>query len=34
MTRDKVVMAVMADLNRRSEIGIKKYNTTLERAPL
>lgn len=34
MTRDKVVMAVMTDLNRRSEIGIKKYNTTLERTDL
>lgn len=34
MTRDKVVQAVMADMNRRSEIGIKKYNTTLERTDL
>lgn len=34
MTRDKVVMAVMSDLNRRSEVGIKKYNTTLERTDL
>lgn len=34
MTRDKVVIAVMTDLNRRSEIGIKKYNTTLERTDL
>lgn len=34
MTRDKVVLAVMTDINRRSEIGIKKYNTTLERTDL
>lgn len=34
MTTDKVVLAVMADLNRRSEVGIKKYNTTLERTDL
>ena len=34
MTRDKVVMSVMTDLNRRSEIGIKKYNKTLERTDL
>ena len=31
MTTDKVVLAVMSDLNRRSEVGIKKYKTTLER---
>jgi len=34
MTTDKVVLAVMSDLNRRSEVGIKKYNTTLERTDL
>ncbi len=34
MTTDKVVLAVMADLNRRSEVGIKKYNTTLDRTDL
>ena len=34
MTQDKVVLAVIADLNRRSEVGIKKYNTTLERTDL
>ena len=34
MTTDKVVLAVIADLNRRSEVGIKKYNTTLERTDL
>ena len=34
MTRDKVVIAVMTDLNRRSEIGVKKYKTTLERTDL
>lgn len=34
MTTDKVVLAVMADLNRRSEVGIKKYKTTLERTDL
>lgn len=34
MTHDKVVLAVISDLNRRSEVGIKKYNTTLERTDL
>lgn len=34
MTTDKVVLAVIADLNRRSEVGIKKYNATLERKDL
>ncbi|MDM1049485.1 hypothetical protein [Sphingobacterium hotanense] len=34
MTTDKVVLSVMADLNRRSEVCIKKYNTTLERTDL
>ena len=34
MTHDKVVLSVIADLNRRSEVGIKKYNTTLERTDL
>ena len=34
MTTDKVVLAVIADLNRRSEVGIKKYNATLERTDL
>ena len=34
MTTDKVVLAVKSDLNRRSEVGIKKYNTTLERTDL
>lgn len=34
MTTDKVVLAVMSDLNRRSEVGLKKYNTPLERTDL
>ena len=31
---DKVVEAVRADLLQRSQVGIKKYNTTLERTDL
>lgn len=34
MTTDKVVLAVMADLNKRSEAGLSKYNTSLERTDL
>lgn len=33
-TTDKVILAVMSDLNRRSIVGIKKYNTTLSDANL
>lgn len=32
--KDSIVEAVRADLQRRSEIGIKKYNTTLDRIDL
>jgi len=32
--KDSIVEAVRADLERRSEIGIKKYNTTLDRIDL
>lgn len=32
--KDSIVEAVRADLQRRSEIGIKKYNTTLDRTDL
>lgn len=32
--KDTIVEAVRADLQRRSEIGIKKYNTTLDRTDL
>ena len=31
---DKIVEAVRADLLQRSQVGIKKYNTTLERTDL
>jgi len=31
---DKVVEAVRADLLKRSEVGIDKYNTTLERTDI
>ena len=34
ITSDKVVQAVMNDLNERSRIGVEKYNTTLEREDL
>ena len=34
MITDKVVEAVRADLLQRSQVGIKKYNTTLERTDL
>jgi len=34
ITDDKVVQAVMNDLNERSKIGKEKYNTTLERTDL
>ena len=34
MITDKVVEAVRADLLQRSQVGIKKYNTTLERSDL
>ena len=33
-TTDKVILAVMSDLNRRSIVGIKKYNTTISDANL
>lgn len=29
MTQDKITNAVIEDLVKRSEIGVKKYNTTL-----
>ena len=32
--KDSIVESVRADLQRRSEIGIKKYNTTLDRTDL
>jgi hypothetical protein len=28
---DKIVISVLESFKKRSEIGIKKYNTTLER---
>lgn len=31
MTTDKIVLTVIDDLNSRSEIGLKKYSTSLER---
>ena len=34
ITSDKVVQAVMNDLNDRSRVGVEKYNTTLERTDL
>ena len=34
MKIDKVVEAVRQDLLKRSELGIKKYNTTLDRTDL
>ncbi len=34
MIIDKVVEAVRQDLLKRSELGIKKYNTTLDRTDL
>lgn len=33
-TTDKVVLAVMEDLNSRSKVGLNKYSTTLERNDL
>ena len=32
--KDKIVEAVREDLLRRSEVGIKKYDTTLDRTDL
>lgn len=32
--QDKIVLSVLARFKERSEIGIKKYNTTLERTDL
>ena len=34
LTKDKIVLQVMNDLNDRSRVGIEKYNTTLERTDL
>lgn len=34
LTKDKIVLQVMSDLNNRSRVGIEKYNTTLERTDL
>jgi hypothetical protein len=31
---DKIVISVLESFKKRSEIGIKKYNTTLERSDL
>jgi hypothetical protein len=31
---DKIVISVLESFKKRSEIGIKKYNTTLERTDL
>ena len=31
---DKIVLSVLESFKKRSEIGIKKYNTTLERNDL
>jgi hypothetical protein len=31
---DKIVLRVLARFNERSQVGIKKYNTTLERNDL
>ncbi len=31
---DKIVLRVLARFNERSQVGIKKYNTTLERSDL
>jgi len=31
---DKIVLRVMAGFSERSNVGIKKYNTTLERTDL
>jgi hypothetical protein len=31
---DKIVLRVLARFNERSQVGIKKYNTTLERTDL
>jgi hypothetical protein len=31
---DKIVLSVLARFKERSDIGIKKYNTTLERTDL
>ena len=34
ITEDKIVQAVMNDLNERSKVGLAKYNTSLERTDL
>lgn len=34
MIKDSVVEEVRSDLKKRSKIGIKKYNTTLDRTDL
>ncbi len=34
LTRDSIVLSVMRDLLNRSKVGIKKYNTTLDRTDL
>jgi hypothetical protein len=31
---DQIVLRVLARFNERSQVGIKKYNTTLERSDL
>jgi hypothetical protein len=31
---DKIVLRVLSRFNERSQVGIKKYNTTLERSDL
>jgi hypothetical protein len=32
--QDKIVLSVMARFKERSDVGIRKYNTTLERTDL
>ena len=34
LTKDKVVLSVMNDLNERSKVGIEKYGVTLERGDI
>lgn len=34
LTKDKIVLQVMSDLNSRSRVGVEKYGVTLEREDL
>lgn len=34
MAKDKIVKAVISSFNQRSEVGIKKYNKTMDRDDL